>query len=177
MTDETPSNSPINGGEQASQATPPFMEGPGEVELQQQCEEYLAGWKRALADYENLQRQNAQAREEDRRRVRVNMAHELLPVIDNFDQAMRFAPSDMPSDMKNWFAGVEHIARQFAEVMKSIGVEPIDALGKPFDPNLHESGGSRHEDDKPEHVVLEEVIKGWKLGDLVLRPAKVIINE
>lgn len=138
------------------------------------CDDYLAGWKRALADYENLQKQNAALRDEDRRRTRVSLAHDLLPVVDNFDHALKFAPKDID---KNWFAGVEHIARQFAEALRGLGITPVDAVGHAFDPNLHESGGSRWEDDKPEHVVLEEVVKGWRMGDLVIRPAKVIVNQ
>src|SRR4051812_2912437 len=135
MTDETPSNSPINGGEATDQATPPFMEGQGEAE--QKNDEYLAGWKRALADYENLKKHNAQDRDEDRRRVRVQLAHELLPVIDNFDQSLKFAPSDMPDQAKKWFEGIQHIGRQFAEVLNGIGIEPIPAVGQMFDPHLH----------------------------------------
>lgn len=146
-------------------------------DLQAKCDEYLAGWKRALADYENLQKHNAQSREEDRRRIRINLAHDLLPVVDNFEQAMKFAPKEIPDGMKNWFAGVEHIARQFAEALKNMGIEPVDSVGHVFDPNLHESGGSRWQEDRPEHVVLEEVIKGWKIGDIVIRPAKVIVNQ
>lgn len=138
------------------------------------CDDYLAGWKRALADYENLQKQNAALRDEDRRRTRVSLAHDLLPVVDNFDHALKFAPKGVD---KNWFAGVEHIARQFAEALHGLGITPVDAAGHAFDPNLHESGGSRWEDDKPEHVVLEEVVKGWRMGDLVIRPAKVIVNQ
>lgn len=180
---------PMNGGGTQANDSPPFMEGSGEA-LQAKCDEYLAGWKRALADYENLQKQNAQMREEDRRRVRVHVAQELLPVVDNFDQAMKFAPSDLPPSAQAWMAGVQHIARQFADVLAGLGITPIASVGHAFDPNLHESGGSRWEDDKPEHVVLEEVIKGWKMaspvgradgpssrGDLVLRPSKVIVNQ
>lgn len=143
----------------------------------EKCEEYLSGWRRALADYENLQKQNAQMREDDRRRIRVNLAHDLLPVVDNFDQALKFAPKDMPASMANWFAGVEHIARQFADALSAMGIVPIEAVGQSFDPNLHESGGSRWEDDKPEHIVLEELIKGWKVGEIVIRPSKVIVNQ
>lgn len=138
------------------------------------CDEYIAGWKRALADYENLQKQNTSVREEDRRRIRVSLAHDLLPVIDNFDQALKFAPKDVDA---NWLAGVQHIARQFAEVLSGLNIQPIESVGHVFDPNLHESGGSTWDEAKPEHVVLEEVIRGWKLGDLVIRPAKVIVNQ
>lgn len=152
-------------------------------DLQAKCAEYLSGWKRALADYENLQKQNSQARDDDRRRVRSGLAEDLLPVIDNFGYVLKHVPdvSDCPDDFKKkfdtWFQGIGHIDRQFAEAMRGLGVEPIESIGTIFDPNLHESGGSRSEPGKKEHEIIEEMIKGWKIGDVVLRPAKVIVNE
>lgn len=153
------------------------------AELQAKCDEYLAGWKRALADYENLQKQNVQTRDTDRRRVRSSLAEDLLPVIDNFGYVTKHVPdtSNCPDDFKKkfdtWYQGIGHIERQFAEAMKNMGVEPIATVGQKFDPNLHESGGSKKDDGKDDGVVLEELIKGWKIGDVVLRPAKVIVNE
>lgn len=147
------------------------------VESCARCDEYLAGWKRALADYENLQKENSKLREEDRRRIRMSVAHDLLPVIDNFEQAIRFAPKEMPDAMKNWFAGVSHIARQFSDVLASLGIVPVESVGHAFDPNQHESGGSKHVDDMPVNVIVEELVKGYKIGDFVIRPAKVIVNE
>lgn len=152
-------------------------------ELQNKCDEYLAGWKRALADYENLQKMNTQTRDTDRRRVRSSLAEDLLPVIDNFGYVMKHVPSlegcspDFKKSFDTWFQGIGHIDRQFAEALKNIGVEPIETVGKKFDPNLHESGGSKLDDTQDDGVVLEELIKGWKIGDVVLRPAKVIVNE
>lgn len=173
---KAPSDSSMTEGEPQSVSSPDMGRygGDDEAALQQQCAEYLAGWKRALADYENLQKQNAQARADDRRRIAVNLAHELLPVVDNFDQALKFAPENLD---KNWFVGVQHIARQFGDALGALGITPIEALGQPFDPNLHESGGSKWDESKPEHSVLEELIKGWKLGDTVIRPSKVIVNQ
>lgn len=153
------------------------------ADLQAKCDEYLAGWKRARADYENLLKSNAQLREEDRKRLRVQLADDLLPVIDNFGYVTKHVPdlSTVPDDFKKkfdtWFQGIQHIDRQFAEALKALGVEPIPTIGEKFDPNVHESGGSRHEEGKEEGIVLEELIKGWKMGDLVLRPAKVIVNQ
>jgi molecular chaperone GrpE (heat shock protein) len=63
------------------------------ADLQTKCDEYLAGWKRALADYENLQKMNAQTRDTDRRRVRSNLAEDLLPVVDNFGYVTKHVPS------------------------------------------------------------------------------------
>ncbi len=146
-------------------------------------EEYLHGWKRALADYENLQKSIAQNRQADHRRLVVDLAESLLPVIDNFGYVLKHVPdvSALPETSKKtfdtWFKGIEHIDRQFADALKGLGVEPIEALDKKFDPHLHESGGSRQEEGKESGTVVEELIKGWKVGDLVLRPAKVIVNE
>ena len=156
---------------------------PSTVNLEAQCAEYLAGWKRALADYENLQKTNAQTRDTDRRRVRSSLAEDLLPVVDNFGYVMKHVPDvsecsdDFRKKFDTWFQGIGHIDRQFAEALKNIGVEPIETVGKKFDPNLHESGGSKLDDTQDDGVVLEELIKGWKIGDVVLRPAKVIVNE
>lgn len=169
MTEETTNDELRTSNDDIGGATAPRQD-----DIEAQRDEYLAGWKRALADYENLQKQNAQARADDKRRNAVNLAYDLLPVVDNFDQALKHAPADID---KNWFAGVTHIARQFADALAAMGITPIDALGKPFDPNLHESGGSKWEDDKLEHVVVEELIKGWKMGDTVIRPSKVIVNQ
>lgn len=152
-------------------------------ELETKCAEYLAGWKRALADYENLQKQNAQMRDLDRRRVRSTLAEDLLPVIDNFGYVMKHVPSlDGCSDeykkvFDTWFQGIGHIERQFAEAMKNMGVAAIETVGKKFDPNLHESGGSKLDANQDDGVVLEELVKGWKIGEVVLRPAKVIVND
>lgn len=187
MTDES-QNPGSNAADETTTVPPPFegggKEGVSDLEaLQVKCAEYLSGWKRALADYENLQKQNSSARDDDRRRVRSNLAEDLLPVVDNFGYVTKHVPdiSECSDEFKKkfdtWFQGIGHIERQFAEAMKNMGVEPIPSVGTTFDPNLHESGGSRNEPGKKEHEIIEELIKGWKIGDVVLRPAKVIVNE
>jgi molecular chaperone GrpE len=152
-------------------------------ELQTKCDEYLNGWKRALADYENLQKSISQNRQADHRRLVIDLAESLLPVVDNFGYVLKHVPDvrrttpEFEKMFNTWFQGIEHINRQFSEALKSLGVEPIEALGQKFDPHLHESGGSRHEEGKEAGIVLEESIKGWKVGDMVIRPAKVIVND
>ncbi len=152
-------------------------------ELDAKCAEYLSGWKRALADYENLQKNMSTAKDDDKRRVRSNLAHELLPVIDNFGHALKFIPDtkDCSDDFKKrfdvWLQGITYIEKQFADALSELGVEPIASVGTMFDPNLHESGGSKSDPSKKEHEVLEELVKGWKIGDVVLRPAQVMVNE
>lgn len=148
-----------------------------------QSAEYLAGWKRALADYENLKKMSVTLRDEDRRRVRSQVAELLLPVVDNFGFVTKHIPavedpsSDFGKNFTAWVAGIHHIERQFLEVLGNLGVQPIDALNQPFNPNLHEAGGTKAVEGVASGQVVEELIRGWKIGDVVLRPSKVIISE
>lgn len=144
---------------------------------EEQQDEYLAGWKRALADYENLKRDMNADLEESRKRIKTSFAHNLLPVADNFHQAVNHAPELEDKNAQNWLQGVIFIEKQLEEVMQSLGLEKITTIGETFDPNLHESAGARSEKGKKDQEILEEVQAGWKLGESIIRPAKVIINE
>ena len=152
-------------------------------QMRKERDEYLQGWQRARADYENSQKRLAEQRDEDRRRVRANLAEDLLAVVDNFGYVTKHIPevTSCPEDFQKkftaWASGIQHIDRQFAEALKNRGVEPIDCVGKPFDAKLHEAGGTKHVDGTVEGIVLEELIRGWRLGDVVLRPSKVIVSE
>ncbi len=148
-------------------------------ELKAKNEEYLAGWKRALADYENLKNDLSAAKVDQRRALSISLAHALLPVIDNFQVATNHAPDseDLNKDVQNWLQGVLFIAKQFDEAMASIGLERIKTVGEAFDPAQHESAGEREDQELPDQHVIEEVQTGWKAGDQIIRPAKVIINS
>jgi molecular chaperone GrpE len=151
-------------------------------DLEAKCAEFEQGWKRALADYENLKRNMAERSGEARKDIQKAFAESLLPIVDNFGQAVRFAPNpdELPEDVQKkigpWLQGVLYIEKQFAEALSNLGVEKIEATGK-FDPHLHEAAESRAEDGKADGEILELIQEGWKLGDKVLRPAKVIVNE
>lgn len=145
--------------------------------LEQKCDEYLAGWKRALADYENLQQDVARQIATGKNRIRQSLAEDLLPVMDNFEQAINHAPD--PGDQKaveNWLAGVAFIKKQFEEVFQNMGLELIRGSGQ-FNPELHESTGTQTDESKPDQEILTEINPGWKIGETVIRPAKVIINN
>lgn len=138
-----------------------------DVDLQAKCDEYLNGWKRALADYENLKREIGSEKERERNRIKESLAHDLLPVIDNFEQAVAHAP-ELEGSNKSWLDGVMFIKKQMEDVMASLGIEKI-AVGSEFDPNLMEAVGEGEE--------MKEVSPGWKMGEKVIRPAKVIIKK
>ncbi|MEK9156761.1 MAG: nucleotide exchange factor GrpE [Patescibacteria group bacterium] len=171
---------------QDTASTPPSTGLPQEDALEQMRKErddYLQGWQRARADYENAQKQLAQQRDEDRRRVRSNLAEDLLAVVDNFGYVTKYVPDvtecseEFKKKFDTWYQGIGHIDRQFAEALSGLGVEAIEAVGKPFDVKLHEAASSKHVEGTVEGIVLEELVRGWKLGDVVLRPSKVIVSE
>lgn len=152
-------------------------------QMRKERDDYLLGWQRARADYENIQKQLSQQRDEDRRRVRSNLAEDLLAVVDNFGYVTKHVPDvtecseEFKKKFDTWYQGIGHIDRQFAEALSGLGVEAIEAVGKPFDVKLHEAASSKHVEGTAEGIVLEELVKGWKLGDVVLRPSKVIVSE
>ncbi|MBU1126225.1 MAG: nucleotide exchange factor GrpE [Patescibacteria group bacterium] len=148
-------------------------------ELEDKCNEYLAGWKRALADYENLKQDVQKQLSDGRNRIKESLAHELLPVVDNFQQAVHHIPPPEADEatVAGWLQGVTFIAKQFEDVMQSMGIEKIVTIGRIFDPNEHEAVSTQTEEDKSDQEILEEITQGWKMGDAVIRPAKVIINN
>ncbi len=165
--------------EDAAQVVPELSE----IEtLQKQSDEYKQGWQRALADYENIKRDLSARAEESRRAIRAGLARDLLPVVDNFAQAVKFQPdlSGLPEDgrkkIEPWLQGILYIEKQFEEAMAQMGVERVATTGQ-FDPRMHDAASERHEEGRAEGEILEVLIPGWKIGELVLRPAKVIIQK
>ena len=141
-----------------------------------QCGEYLAGWKRALADYDNLKKDLARERGDMRRDATVASAESFLAVADHFDQALRFQP-EVDEKAKAWLSGILHIRTVLDESLRLLGFEPVGKAGEAFDPILHEAAGKRREEGTPPDAILEVMSRGWKTGDRVIRPARVIVNE
>ncbi len=152
-----------------------------EEELQKQCEEYLVGWKRALADYDNLKKDLGREKEELRNYVKEQMAEQLIPVLDSFDQVNRHTPALNVTEedalkFQNWLNGVRQVQSQLEVIMKNLGLETIATTGL-FDPTMHEAVGGRKDDGKEDGAILEVIQTGWKLGEKVIRPAKLIIQQ
>jgi len=147
--------------------------------LEETCDEYLQGWKRALADYENLQKNLASTKEAERNRIKENVAHDLIPVIDNFEQAIHHLPDLTDEEQKkleNWMMGVKFIQKQFEDVMAGLGIVPIDTLDA-FDPAIHDAASEERDETKEDGAVLRVIQSGWKMGEKVIRPAKVVVNK
>lgn len=139
--------------------------------------EYLSGWQRAKADFINARRE-----EEERRRDFIKFSEKelilrFLDFADSFDR--------LPADKnawekidKNWRQGIENLRSQFVSICKSRGVEVIDALGKAFNPKEHESVEEVEVDKREkEGIVMEEIRKGYKMYETVIRPSLVKVGK
>ncbi|PJA45175.1 nucleotide exchange factor GrpE [Candidatus Uhrbacteria bacterium CG_4_9_14_3_um_filter_50_9] len=141
------------------------------------CNEAITGWKRALADYENLKKDLMKERVAIRSAAKEDVAEELIAVLDNFDQAAKFQPSELSKEAETWAMGLMHVRNQLESVMTDLGLSPFGESGDVFDPTRHEAAAERSEDDKPDQTILEVAARGWKLSDKIVRPAKVVINN
>lgn len=140
-------------------------------------EEYLTGWQRAKADYVNLQKEMEQVRANTSLITKEKIVESLLPSIDSFDMAMANKEAWESVD-KNWRTGVEYIYQQIITGLSDVGVEIIDKVGIKFDPNLHQSIESVSTDDESKDHTIEKIVQaGYKIGDRVIRPARVKIYE
>lgn len=140
-------------------------------ELQAKAEEYLQGLQRERAEFINYKRRVERERAEQRLQAKREVVTDLLPVLDDFARAMDSVPDEAPAS--DWVKGVEMIQRKLYSILDGLGIVEIEALGRPFDPNLHEAIGQEASDEyEPDHV-MEVLQKGYRYGDKVIRPALV----
>lgn len=138
------------------------------------CEEYKSGWQRSQADYLNLQKEIATKRSEWAAMSEWQILEEFIPVYDNFKKAFGTDYGAWSMEQQNWAKGIAYIMKQFADVLKTHGIEEIETVGKMFDPNLHEVLGEEASDQES-GIILKEVDGGYKKGEMVLKVAKVIV--
>ena len=139
-------------------------------ELEKKCQEYLDGWKRAKADYLNLEKEMARQREEWIKFANWELIGQLIPILDSFDKAVKGIPSQ---DMDNpWAKGLVNIKSQFENILKNTGLERIKAVGEKFNPEFHEAVKKKGSNNR----VAEELQAGYLWQGRVLRPAKVVIE-
>ncbi|MFA7662372.1 MAG: nucleotide exchange factor GrpE [Patescibacteria group bacterium] len=143
-------------------------------EIERQAEEYLAGWKRAKADYANLKKQTEENQFEIIKFANKNLILEILPIHNNFKYALSYIPADqLESD---WVVGLKHIKNQLDEFLRKMGVEEIKTEGEKFDPNLHEAITQEKRDNLDEDTIIKELEAGYILSGQTVRPAKVIVS-
>jgi molecular chaperone GrpE len=145
------------------------------AELEAKIAEQEALYLRLRADYDNLARRTRLDREAAEKYRAQSLLTDLLPVIDNLDRALLAeANNDEPSPL---YKGVDMVYRQLIDATTREGLEVIEAIGQPFDPNVHQAVMQESDSEQQPGVVLKELQKGYKLKDRVLRPSMVSVNE
>lgn len=128
---------------------------------------------RAKADYQNLQRRSVIERAEAVRYANTELLRSLVGVLDDFDRALEAAKSSENLDAV--VDGVRLVRENLVKSLGNAGLEPIESLNQPFDPAVHEAMLQQPTDEHPPGTVIEQVARGYRLGDRVLRPAKVVV--
>jgi molecular chaperone GrpE len=140
-------------------------------EAQAQANEYLDGWQRARAEFSNYKKRVATEREESRQTSNEALLLKLLPILDDFERALLTLPEELED--VGWVGGVKMILRKLQTLLESERVTPIEAVGEPFDPLFHEAMLQEETSEHPDGHVIEEMQRGYRLGDRVLRASMV----
>jgi molecular chaperone GrpE len=172
-TDETPRHdAPAEGA--ANRADEPTEESLL-AQMQNDVDRFKDLALRTQADFENFRKRAAREKEEAAKYANAAFLERLLPILDSFElglNAARSGAKDSPI-----LAGMEMVAKQLEDFLLGVGVEPIQADGQPFDPNLHEAVAQEVSADVPEGVIVRQLRKGFKLRDRLLRPATVMVSK
>lgn len=137
------------------------------------AQEYLAGWQRARAELDNFRRRTRSLAASELARSRHQLAEPLLALADNFHTAASALPAELAQH--SWAQGVLHITRQLDGILARLGLTAIAATGVPFDPRYHEAISEELTSTQPPDTVVAVHQAGYRIGERVIRPAKVIV--
>jgi molecular chaperone GrpE len=162
-----PATTPTNGGTATLNANDEL------VQAQQQRDEYLEQLQRSRAEFANYQKRSKAQADSDHVYAVGRLAGDLLDGLDNLERAIEALRASAPAVITE---GLAIVHKQLLATLAKHGVEPISALGQPFDPNQHEAIVQQADAGRPEGTVVGELSKGYRLHDRVLRPAKVAVS-
>lgn len=137
---------------------------------QEELEELTDRYKRVMAEFENYKKRSSKERENLYGSILGDVVEAVLPVLDNLENAAKVETKD-----ENYKQGVELVLKQFKDVLKSKGVEEIEAIGTTFDPELHEAVSSVQDESKESQEIVQEYRKGYKFGNKVIRHSMVVV--
>lgn len=152
------------------ESTPPDSEA-----LQAEVEKLRDAALRARAELDNYRKRTVREKEEAIRYANGSLLESLLPVLDNFELGLAAAKN--APEAASIVVGLEMVRRQLEDFGRQHGLEAINAVGQPFDPNLHEAVGHEPHAEVPDGVVISQMRCGYKLKDRLLRPATVVVSK
>lgn len=147
-------------------------------DLKQQVGELTEALQRERADSLNIRRRHDEQIASLKDLVKVGVIEDLLPVIDNFERALKHVPKDLENN--DYVKGVSGVVKQFEDTLQQMGVEKIMTVGEQFDPNLHEAVGVEGDENELSagtEMVSEELQSGYKLNDVIIRHAMVKVKK
>lgn len=169
---ETPAAGESQAPETAAGAAP--ENGAEEKQLLADVERFRDLALRTQADFENYRKRAIREKEDAIKYANAALIERLIPLLDNFELGLQAARAEGSQGV---VIGFEMVAKQFQEFLTSFGVEPVEAEGKPFDPNLHEAVGHEPSETVPEGIVIRQLRKGYKLRDRLIRAANVFVSK
>jgi molecular chaperone GrpE len=148
-------------------------------ELKQRASKADENWDRLLrttADFDNYKKRAIREKQDAIRFANENLLEKLVPVLDSFDMALNAAQSqgEVGESLKT---GISMVYQQMKSALTEAGLEEVDATGKAFDPNLHEAVSQQESAQLPEGQVVQQLRRGYKLRERLLRPATVIVSK
>jgi len=144
------------------------------AQLQADMDRFKELAMRSLADLDNYRKRAAREKEDALKYANAKFLERLIPILDNFELGLSAARTG--SEGSSIASGMEMVLKQLQDFLVQSGVEVIDAMGQPFDPNLHEAL-AQEASDQPEGTVVRQIRKGYKLKDRLLRPANVMVSK
>lgn len=147
-----------------------------EATLEQELKEYKDKYFRALAESENTRKRLQKEKIESQSFAIQSAIMEFLQPIDHFEHALKASKDHASSEVQNWLIGFEMILGQLKQVLESNDVCSFETVGKQFDPHMHEAIETEERSDVAEGTVLQEFLRGYKMGSRVIRPARVKVS-
>lgn len=152
----------------------------GELTVEQQlaaaqaeAEDYKDRWLRGQAEFANARKRMEKQRLDAYGNATANVIDKLLPIVDDFGRAMENLPVEIQEN--SWLEGIQLVQRKLLATLDTFNVTPIEAVGQPFDPNLHEAITQEMTDAYESGVVCRVLQAGYKIGDRVIRPSLVVV--
>ena len=139
------------------------------------ADDYYDRLLRTTADFDNYKKRATREKQDAVKFANENVLQKLVPVLDTFDMAMTAAQNQGAVDSLK--TGIAMVHQQLKTALSDAGLEEVDATGKPFDPNLHEAVSQQETTAVPEGHVVQQMRKGYKLRDRLLRPASVVVAK
>ena len=149
-------------------------------ELKQRAAKADENWDRLLrttADFDNYKKRAAREKQEAIKFANENLLQKLIPALDTFDMALSATQTQAPEAVQSLKTGIAMVYQQLRAALSDAGLEEVDAAGKAFDPTLHEAVSQQETDAVPEGQVVQQMRKGYKLRERLLRPATVVVAK